>query len=338
MFKKIMYPALMIMMAWIFIFPLAVQAEDNRVSYSVEAIIPDNQIDLQQSYFDLKVSPGDKQELGIIIHNNEQEAITVKLSVNNATTNSNGLVVYEHRERFDESLVVPLSDILSFPREEVVIAAGDSQTVVAELEMPKEEFDGIVLGGLHFEKVMEEEESSEGVNIQNKYAYVIGVQLSENDNEVLPKLALTSIRPDLVNHRTTVIAKIQNSERVLIKDLSIHARVYKKGKKEVFKEKQQDGVKMAPNSTMNFLIDWKNERLETGTYRLEMEATHEEEVWTWEEEFEIGKEEAKSLNEEAVEIEESSKLWLWLTIGITVLLIIILVLLLYIRSLKAKEE
>lgn len=328
---------LTLLLTWMLILPLAVQAEGENVSYSVEALIPENQIDQRQSYFDLNMKPNQKQELAVLIHNNEHEEITVLLSVNNATTNSNGLVIYEEKEEFDPSLKVPLNEILRFKEEEVTIPAGKSKTVTAELEMPEEEYDGIILGGFQFEKVMEEEEASEGVNIQNKYVYVIGVQLSENRDEVLPDLHLNSIRPNLVNHRTAVVANIQNSEPVLIKNMKVNASVYKKGKKDVLKEKKQEEINMAPNSNMDIIIDWDNKALEPGTYLLEMEALHEEEIWKWKEEFVIEKEDAKDLNKNAIELDDN-KMGTWLLIGIIILLIVVIILLIYIRKLKSKQN
>src|SRR5690625_5984441 len=106
--------------------------------------------------------------------------------------------------------------------------------------MPNEEYDGIVLGGLNFEKVMDEEEASEGVSLQNKYAYVIGVQLSENDHEVFPELELTSVQPELVNHRTAVVTNLQNSQPVLIEDMTVDAEIDKQGEKEPLKSKKQE--------------------------------------------------------------------------------------------------
>ena len=67
------------------------------------------------------------------------------------------------------------------------------------------------------------------MQIQNKYAYVIGVQLSENDHEVYPDLQLKNIKPQLVNYRTAVVATIQNSEPVIIRNLNVQASVLKKG-------------------------------------------------------------------------------------------------------------
>ena len=67
----------------------------------------------------------------------------------------------------------------------------------------------MILGGLHFEKVNQEDESSQAVQIQNKYAYLIGIQLSENDHEVNPDLQLKNITPQLVNYRTAVVANIK---------------------------------------------------------------------------------------------------------------------------------
>lgn len=44
-------------------------------------------------------------------------------------------------------------------------------------------------------------------------------------------LQLTSIRSDLINHRTAGVITIQNQAAVLVKDLSIHDKIYKKWKK-----------------------------------------------------------------------------------------------------------
>ena len=44
--------------------------------------------------------------------------------------------------------------------------------------MPNESFDGVILGGLYFK------ENDKKVQIENKYAYAIGVVLRETDAQV----------------------------------------------------------------------------------------------------------------------------------------------------------
>lgn len=202
--------------------------------------------------------------------------------------------------------------------------------------MPKEEFDGIILGGLHFEKVDEQEDAaSNAVQIQNKYAYVIGLQLSETNNEVKPVLNMNSVYPTLVNHRTAVVVNLQNSEPVLLTNSTVRAKVFHKGKTEVLHESVKENIHMAPNSNMDFVINWGSQRLEEGTYHLKLQATSEESNWEWEENFTIGNE-AKKLNKAAVGLvyDSGANHKLWYITGIGVLLGIIAILLLYIRRLK----
>src|SRR5690625_4753514 len=84
----------------------------DHVGYSVQALIPENQLDSKHSYFDLLMKPNQKQALQATIYNDEQEEINVRVTVYNASTNSNGLVVYEEQEEIDSSLKVPLKEIL----------------------------------------------------------------------------------------------------------------------------------------------------------------------------------------------------------------------------------
>ena len=167
-------------------FPISGYAEEGDVEFSVKAVIPDNQIDTKKSYFNLRMQPKQKQEIETIVYNDSDEEITINISVHNATTNQNGLIVYEQDAKIDPSLKIPLNTIVTVGNQKITIPAYRSKTITATIGMPDDEFDGTILGGLHFEKENEEDESSQSVNIQNKYDYVIGVQLSENDHEVYP--------------------------------------------------------------------------------------------------------------------------------------------------------
>ncbi|GAB3806970.1 DUF916 and DUF3324 domain-containing protein [Virgibacillus kimchii] len=312
-----------------------VQANDEQVGYSVQAELPDNQLDDTVSYFNLRVEPDQEQDLNITVFNHENEELTIRANVVNASTNSNGLVVYEAQEEIDSSLENPVTDLVTFEQEEWTIPPTSSKVITATLNMPDETFDGIKLGGLHVEKILEEEEAEAGVNIQNKYDYVIGLQLSENDGEVEPDLALTSVEPGLVNHRTAVVAKVQNSQPVLMEDVHIEAAIKKDGSQEPIQEMEQSNIRMAPNSTMDVVIDWNNQPLRAGDYELNMMATDGANKWEWQESFTIH-EEAESLNESAVELEEEESNFVWYIAGMIVLLVIIIILLIYIRRLKNK--
>src|SRR5690625_4668442 len=121
-----------------------------QVSYSVNALLPENQLDRGHSYFDLRVMPNDEQYLQTEIMNHEQEEITVNMSVRNASTNANGIIAYEETEAKEDNDIIHLTDIVTFEEDEIVIPSGESKTVTAKLEMPADKFEGVILGGLHF--------------------------------------------------------------------------------------------------------------------------------------------------------------------------------------------
>jgi len=329
--KGLVVLTLLITCIYLPLFSVTVKGEE--VSYSVQAIIPENQVDDTKTYFDLKVNKNEKQQLQTVIYNNEQEEITVRLSVNPATTNSNGLIVYDKTDELDPSLQIALPDILQFDTKTVTVPAGQSKTVSASLHTPKEQFNGVILGGLHFEKILEEDEKSEGVSIHNKYAYIIGVQLRQSNKKVAPKLNLVSVRPDLANHRTASIATIQNSEPVIVENLDINIQVYEDGKNKVIHKHNQEQIKMAPNSNMDIVIDWDNQPLKPGKYAVKAKATHPSNTWEWEDTFTINKSEAKTLNQQAVELDDD-QVNKWLLLGTSVLVLVIISLLIYIRYLK----
>lgn len=305
-----------------------VYATDGRVGYSVQAILPENQRDAKVSYFDLRVEPGQQQDLEVEIFNHEDSELTVEVKPTVSSTNRNGLVVYEEQEEMDESLTYPLTELIEMESNIIDVPAGESKVVTVQLSAPEESFDGVILGGLHFEKVPEEEaeSSGEGVSIENRYAYVIGLQLSQNDEPVKPELHLKSIEPSLVNYRTAVVAQIQNPQPLLMGGVEIKAHVYEAEGTEPIKESEMKEVSFAPNSTMDYVISWENQRLEPGEYRLEMTAVDGDETWEWNEPFTIT-EEASLLSEEAVELEKASfgPTILFIVIGILIIIILFLV-------------
>ena len=77
------------------LFTISGYAQEGDVEFSVKALIPDNQIDTKKSYFDLRMKPKQKQEIETILYNSSDEEMNIKISVYNATTNQNGLIVYE---------------------------------------------------------------------------------------------------------------------------------------------------------------------------------------------------------------------------------------------------
>lgn len=296
---------------------------NEEIYFSVSSVIPENQINKNLSYFDLKVAPSVSQELKVKISNNKDHEIKVKAMVTPATTCRNGFISYTNLTNYDESLKYPLSDILKLDKSEYTVPAGSFVTATALLNMPAESYNGIILGGLVFTK---SNDSSEYANedqmsaqIENEYQYVVGVMLSENDNKVKANMNLKYIKPTLTNYHTNLAVNLQNDTPVIIPDLKISGTVYKKGSSEIYKFTEKENIKMAPNSNFDFMIDWQNHKFEAGDYRVHVIAQNEEYFWEWDEDFKITPEQANDTNKDAVDLISSIPSWIYIVLAVLIL-------------------
>ncbi|MET3195139.1 DUF916 and DUF3324 domain-containing protein [Bacillus sp. OAE603] len=306
--------------------PSSVQASPNIVDFSVQAKIPENQIDKTKSYFDLKMDPGQLQVVEIEVFNNNSTKIeTFIADVTFATTNDNGLIDYSPKsvKKVDQSLKFPIVDLVNEPHKEIVIPPGKSKTITFTFKMPNQKFNGVLLGSIHFKKKIdkiETKKTSESIQISNQYAYVIGVKLTETIKKVNPELHLLRIKPKLVNYHTAITANIQNSEPTIVQGMKIEAKIFKDGSNEILYSSNKTGLSMAPNSNFDYAIDLKNNQIQPGIYRLKMKAIIGDQIWVWDEVFKIGNE-AKELNNKAVEIKQNY-FWLYFSVGIFLTLVL----------------
>lgn len=295
----------------------------NAGDFSIHAIIPDNQVDKRQTYFDLRIEPGAKQTVQIVIDNSRTEELTARVQLNPASTAQNGLIIYSEPDKRDESMKVSIKDVAAIKEDTVTVPAGGSATVDIDINMPNEKLDGAILGGIVVtdENALRNAEVSEGVSIANIITYVIGLNITQNDKAVTPDFDLVSIAPDLVNYKTSVVSTLRNKAPLTVKNMKVNAKVYNSGSDTPIHELSLDNVEMAPQSTGDFVIDWNNTALAAGTYRLSMMTSYNGQDWTWDEEFTIAGE-AAALNSQAVDIKQDFN-GLYIVIGIISLILVV---------------
>lgn len=292
--------------------------------FSVKAVIPDNQVDTRQTYFDLRMKPGEKQTVQIVISNSRMEELTAQIRLNAASTGRNGLIVYTEPGIRDESLKVAITDVATLGAETVTVPASGTTTVNIDIQMPEEELDGVILGGIVVtaDETGNNTQATEGIALKNTITYVIGLKITENDKEVAPDFDLTAITPSLVNYRTAMAVTLHNKVPRIAKGMQVQAQVYRSGSDTVLYDLALDNAEMAPLTKGDFVIDWGGKALQPGTYRLKMTAKYEDRLWEWDEEFTIAGE-AGELNKEAVGLEKDYR-WLYLTGGLLLLVLVAL--------------
>ncbi|WP_242590281.1 MULTISPECIES: DUF916 and DUF3324 domain-containing protein [Enterococcus] len=312
------------------------------MKFSVEPVIPENQKDTGHTYFDLNMTPKQKQKLKVHMRNDTEKEVIVKPSVHAGTTNINGVVEYgESNTKVDDTVQYNIEDIVKPTVDEVKIPAKGSNDLELDIQMPEGKFKGILAGGITLEEKeenkKEEKDKAQGLAIENKYAYVVAVVLHESDEKVESELKLTEVKPGQVNARNVINATIQNTQPKYMNQLSVNTKITKKGKKDVLYSSKNEGMQMAPKSSFSYPVSLNGEKLRPGKYTLDMYANSMKKEWHFVQDFEIKADVAKKLNETDVSVKKND-MWIYILIGVLFLLIIILIVILLKKKKREKKE
>lgn len=328
--------------------PLEMEAAG--VNYSVRTIIPDNQIDQKKTYFDLRMTPNQKQTVKVELTNKSDQEAALDIHIANGMTNINGVIDYKTDKEvsFDGTLKYPMTSIATVASS-VKIQANGTIELPIELQMPKDEYNGILAGAIVFyqkgheddEKDKEEEEAG-SMGVRNEFQHQVGLVLTENDNLVKPDLKLQSVKASQVNYRNVVEAKLQNPEPMVMNELKIEAKVSPKGSDKVVYADTKENMRMAPNSMMEYPIWLGSKPFQSGDYTLKLNATATDGgKWSFKQNFTITRKEADKLNKKsAIELDEVTNWPLYIIIGgvIVIILAIIGILIARHKINKAKQE
>lgn len=279
---------------------LAHPASANEMGFSVRAILPENQVTAEHSYFDLKMTPGQTQTIQVELTNDTEREIEVAIAANPAITNGNGVVEYTNENpALDPTLKTSFSKIASV-EPTIILPAKAVKVADIQLKMPVESYDGVILGGLYFIEKNNAESTSQAQNVQidNKFSYTVGVLLTETDKKVEPDLKLNDVSASQTLGRNVILANLQNPEAALLSNLRIESKVYKGKEKSPLYEQVTDELRMAPNSNFDYSIDMKEEFFEPGDYRVDIVAISNGKTWHLSKEFEIKAKDAKEYNDQ----------------------------------------
>lgn len=314
-------------------------AEANR-SVSVKPILPNNQHDLSATYYDLRVIPGQEQELELKITNPSDTDQRVMLQINDATTNDLGDIDYSNRTTViprDSTLKTSLKDIATV-HSEMWIPAKETKTAIVKLKVPKDQFDGMILGGIKV--VSHEEKTTKSSEMQGGKVYIVAVKLTENDEPIAAELDLVKMISTQGSGEQVVKATIQNSQPVNLEDIEYSAKIYTKDSNELIHQTKVTGYQMAPNSSFTWNIKNDQQKLQVGNYNIYVSAksldTNQE--WQWEKELEIvdlvKQEESNSFSHSG---SENMLMYMIICVGLTVVLLVFLLVWLILRRRKERR-
>jgi uncharacterized membrane-anchored protein YhcB (DUF1043 family) len=307
-------------LGWISFSPMTVLADSSAAEdqsggvtgFTYEAIQPENQRDKERGYFDLRMSPGQQQVVQIALQNPGNTEIEVEVALNGAKTNMNGVIEYGPSPiENDASLKYDFVDLVKAP-ESVKIPPQGETILDITITMPEASFDGMISGGIQMQKKESEEEKGNqaGTAVVNKYAYVVGMVLTETDTVVSPELKLNKVYPELNNYRNSVFINFSNTEAAYLENMSTEVQIMKADSDEVLYDTKKAGMRMAPNTMINFPVSMEGDKMVPGDYRAIIVVTADDRKWEWEEAYSITDEEADKFNKEDVSLlEEGGVNW-----------------------------
>ncbi|MHC5251650.1 DUF916 and DUF3324 domain-containing protein [Listeria kieliensis] len=310
------------------------------LNFAAETQIPSNQIDKKQSYFNLKMKPGQKQTLTIKLHNDTDEAVVINPLIHSATTNMHGVVEYgETATKADKTLPYSLDDLIKVTKE-VTVPAKKSVDLKLNVTMPDKPYEGLLAGGVTLEEKKKKtgQKENKGLSIENKYAYVIGITLQESDKEVKQDLKLHEVKAGQTNARNAILFTLQNPTSTYLNRFEIDAKITREGKSETLYKTSQKNMQVAPNSHFTYPVPLNGEALKPGDYTLHLKAKSSKESWQFTKNFQIKRDEANKLNEKDVTLESPNYWWLIALIAAAVVVIGLVIFFIWRHKKKKKKR
>lgn len=305
-------------------------ATQSAINYSISSELPQNQISKKIGYYDLKVTPGQKETIKFKINNNDTNNHTYKVSVNRAETDVNGVIDYnDHGTAPDSDLQYNIEKLVRYPKE-VAVNANSSKEVAIDLTAPKGDFSGELLGGIFVQEnnqIQNPKKLPKGVTLRNQYNYVLGLQLQQNTDPVKPDLKLVKAFETDNNGQVSVDAEMDNDVPTLEKQVTVDAEVRPQNSQKIVLKTDKQKMSMAPNSDFYYPVNVntvtgpsKNKRLKPGKYTmyLDVKANNNKNNWNLKRNFTVTNKQVAKINHKNPNRAKDT----WIILGIILALIV----------------
>lgn len=309
-------------------------------SISVTPNIPDNQQGDSRSMYNIRMNPSETKTYKLIIHNSGEIEKKVEVMIVNASTLAEGVIdKSDPKARMVKGAKNKLTDLTTLNENEVIVRADSSREVRFTITAPKEEIQGIVLGGIYVidknESLESEDKQDGGMSIHNQMGYPVEIMLSTSKKQVKAKLDLEEVKVGQYGGHPSLEVPIQNINSNIIPDLKVQTKIYKKGSTKLLIEKTKGDNQLAPQAIFPYQVQLSENKLLPGKYQAYIKATSEYGEWEWNRDFTVTNDEAKKINERTIQ-EPLSYLKYYLIGGGIVIFLIIIYLIIKVRKLSKK--
>ena len=166
--------------------------------------------------------------------------------------------------------------------------------------------------------------------IENTLSHVMGLVVSNKQEQLSPELDFLDVYADQLNFRNVFSARIQNQSGTFVNQLEVIASIYNEDQTESLYSTEASGMQMVPHSNFAFPIPLNGESFVPGNYVLHLQANSGELKWEWTRSFEVDDHISKTFNRQDITIPSQNNYW----VLVSIFLVILLLLVLFIRNRK----
>lgn len=306
------------------------------VGYAILPLRPTNQQNSKVTYYDIHVKPGQRQQIAVIIKNTQSQPQRLQVQVNQAVTDSAGVIDYSQAHpELDPTLQVNMPKLFSQPNQTVTVPADGSKKITLGYQVPTTPFKGQLLGGLYIKQTQPGKRTNKGrIAIRNLYAYDVSILMQEGAS-VNADLHMHRVGVSQDNQHRLVYANLQNAQPGIMRSLSTKTTVTPMGSTKIVLS-QNKPVQMAPNSNFNYQLPWGNTILKPGKYTLHMTARNGQHEWFFVKNFTVTQKETQSLTPANPRAKRS--LWLYILLAIIIALLLATIAYLLYRNHKNQQS
>ena len=334
---------LVAMLITLFIAPQFSAHAESYGAFYVEANLPDNQYDPNVGYFDLMMEPNMKQTISFDVINQGDQPMRASINFQNGTTTLNAEKSYIHEETPDVSMKHPMTTMAVLRTQEVIIPANQRSTIAIDVTAPSVAFDGVSVGGFSvtadtIETHADTSKKAKGeIQIESRTTYLIALQIRMNETKVEKNLNYIKSGAEVVDLKPQFVSTLQNDRAVVMNDISINGTVTPEGSDQPIARIQKQVGGILPNTQFPIAYPVQSQKLEPGTYVINLEIKSGEEVWHWQEVHTVEPDTADAVNDGSV-IAKQTNWMLVLVVGLLLIIVILLVVILYMGYRQQRER
>ena len=311
---------------------------NNAAEFTISPVYPREQKEDDAGYFDLNVKKSTKVPVKVKISNlNKNQDIDYIVKVGNAITNNDGTINYtDFKNKKDKTAKYQLTDLVSKKelKQKVTVKAGESTKVIVNLNVPKQAFAGVIVGGIYVERLTNSYDNTKnGVNTKNHFSMTLPVVITEQAKA--KRIAKMELDKVTVKNGPEITAKLHNVKPVMFGKLSIDSKITKKNHTKTLVHKSVNNYQVAPNSSFDYLVSDSSNQLGAGKYTLDMHLQSGKRKWHLVKDFVITSKQGVPLTKQTGWLGISMMLWIVVIILILIIASLVAVIMWQRKKLKS---